>query len=64
VLNIGDEKENQFFVGSILKIAHGLDIKLVAEMVESENDLNALSGLNVDAAQGYFIGKPNENIGG
>lgn len=62
VVNIGDEKENQFFVGAISKIAHGLEMKVIAEMVESESDFNTLAGLNIDAAQGYYLGKPGESL--
>lgn len=38
------------------------DIKLIAEGIETENELSALINLGVDYGQGYFIQRPAENI--
>lgn len=37
------------------------DIKLIAEGIETENELNALIGIGIDYGQGYYIQKPSEN---
>lgn len=55
---IEDSKENQFFVRSLINIAHTLDIKVVAESVETQAELDMVSKLNVDGVQGYFVGHP------
>ena len=39
-------------------MAHSMSIKVVAEGVETDQQLNFLSGLGCDAAQGFFIAKP------
>lgn len=46
------------FVESITKVAKAMNIKTVAEFVETENIENLLTELNVDYGQGYFIDKP------
>ncbi len=60
ILDLDKNKDNQFFVQAISEIGHGLDITMVAKSVESEKALKALSGLHVDGAQGYYIGRPEE----
>lgn len=38
------------------------DIKLIAEGIETENELNTLIDIGIDYGQGYFIQRPSENI--
>jgi EAL domain-containing protein (putative c-di-GMP-specific phosphodiesterase class I) len=38
--------------------AHSVDIRVFAEAVESEEELDAIRSLNVDGVQGYLVGKP------
>lgn len=59
--NIQTEKDNQLFVHSLVNIAHGLDIKVIAEKIETEQEAETLQAMNVDYIQGYLVGKP-ENI--
>ena len=49
---------SQFFIGALCSAAHSLDILVVAEGVETEPQGTALSGLNIDALQGYLISRP------
>ncbi|MBF7074879.1 EAL domain-containing protein [Glaciecola sp. MH2013] len=58
VRNIHDEQDNQFFVESLISIAHGLNIKVIAEMVESALESEWLANAGVDFQQGYFIDAP------
>jgi diguanylate cyclase (GGDEF)-like protein len=60
VRNIHNEPDNQLFVQSLVNIAHGLNIQVIAEMVESEAEAKCLSDLFVDHLQGYYIGMPVE----
>jgi len=39
-------------------VARGMGIKTVAEFVENRESFEFLRELNVDYAQGYYIGKP------
>ncbi len=57
--NIHVEIDNQLFVQSLVNIAHGLKIKVIAEMIESEDEANCLRNLYVDNFQGYFVGGPS-----
>lgn len=36
-----------------------MDVRIVAEGVESLEELQCLVDLNIDFAQGYFLGRPN-----
>lgn len=45
-------------VRKTLELAHDLDMHVVAEGVETAEQLSALSGYGCDLAQGYFLGRP------
>ena len=51
--------ESRIFVESIIRIAHSLGKKIVAEHVESERDLIYLQGLGVDMVQGHYFSRAN-----
>lgn len=55
---LDQNKDHQFFIQALADIAHGLDIQVIAESVESEAVWNILLSLNMDGAQGYYIGMP------
>lgn len=54
--------DQQFVVQSVADVAHGLDIEVVAESVETESEWRMLEQLHVDAGQGYFVGTPGAEI--
>ena len=56
--DIHEDKDNQLFVSSLVSIANGLHIKVIAELVESELESNTLSKLQVVYQQGYHFAKP------
>lgn len=56
--NIDSEPDNQLFVQSLVNIAHGLNIKVIAEVVETELEAKCLQGLFVDFVQGFYIASP------
>lgn len=58
VMHIGSEKSHQVIVKNIIGLAHGMHIGVVAEGVETQEDLDLLRNLGCDIAQGYFISKP------
>jgi diguanylate cyclase (GGDEF)-like protein len=47
-------------VESIIKLAHSLQLKVIAEGVETEEQLNILNKQNCDEVQGYYFSKPVE----
>lgn len=58
IRQIEQSEENQFFVKSLVSIAHSLDIAVMAESVETEAEYLMLQQLKVDGVQGYYVGKP------
>ncbi|WP_340677726.1 EAL domain-containing protein [Paraglaciecola sp.] len=58
IKNIDSEEDNQLFVHSLVNIAHGLGIKIIAERVETEQEAQTLKDMHVDFVQGYFVGNP------
>jgi EAL domain-containing protein (putative c-di-GMP-specific phosphodiesterase class I) len=45
-------------VRALVNLAHGLDVQVVAEGVETDDVLDALVELGCDSAQGYLIARP------
>ncbi len=45
-------------IQAILTLAHALDLKVVAEGIESAEEQHFLHGLGCDALQGYYIARP------
>jgi EAL domain-containing protein (putative c-di-GMP-specific phosphodiesterase class I) len=45
-------------VSTIIKLAHALNLKVVAEGVETEQQSRLLRLLNCDQMQGYLFSKP------
>ncbi len=52
------EKFSKAIVTRIVQLALGLDLSLVAEGVENEKQMQALSKIGCDVIQGYLISKP------
>lgn len=52
--------ENQFFVSSVVRITHSLEIKVIALGVEDAGILTLLQQLGVDGYQGYVSGALQE----
>lgn len=45
-------------VRTIVSMAHNLNLKVIAEGIEDDQQLDFLASLGCDAAQGFYIGKP------
>ncbi|MDP4179281.1 MAG: EAL domain-containing protein, partial [Bacillota bacterium] len=58
IVNLGNDSKNLVIIKAIIVMAHSLNIKVVAEGIETEKEFNALSKLECDFIQGYLIGKP------
>lgn len=59
ILSLIDDQDHQFFVQSLSEIAHGLDIQVIGEAVESAEVWQLLKDLNLDGGQGYYLGRPS-----
>ncbi len=58
VAQMNSGSRNDQIVRTILNLARGLSIKVVAEGVESEEQLRVLRDMGCDAAQGFFFARP------
>ncbi len=54
--NLTANKDNAFFVKSLVELAHTFNLKVVAEWVESEEDEKLLVAWGVDYMQGNYVG--------
>ena len=58
VAGLGTDAENTAIVASIISLAHAMDLDVVAEGVETSEQLARLRSLGCDFAQGYFFARP------
>jgi diguanylate cyclase (GGDEF)-like protein len=52
------DRRSVAIVRSTIELAHALDLKVVAEGVEHQHDLDALAAFDCDFAQGYHFSRP------
>ncbi|TJY39590.1 DUF4084 domain-containing protein [Cohnella pontilimi] len=55
---IGNEKRDMAILSTIIALAHSLNLKVVAEGVETELQFKALKERGCNIIQGYYISKP------
>jgi EAL domain-containing protein (putative c-di-GMP-specific phosphodiesterase class I) len=58
VTNITSSKEDAALVNAIIVMAHGLNLRVVAEGVETKGQLDHLSKQGCDELQGYYFSRP------
>ena len=58
IWSIGSENDKSPIIKTVIKLAHDLNIKVVAEGVETLEQLEFLKKANCDYAQGYYFSKP------
>jgi len=58
IRGIDENRDNQQFVDSIVRMAHSHDITVIAEFVETEKELDMLKRLRVDGVRGYALSRP------
>jgi diguanylate cyclase (GGDEF)-like protein/PAS domain S-box-containing protein len=58
IASIGKEGNNLEIVQTIISLARGLGMKVIAEGVENLNQFEQLKELNCEEAQGYFFSEP------
>lgn len=56
--SVKDSERSHYIIKNIVKMAHGLNIKVVCEGVETEEQVDFLRSVYCDVAQGYFYAKP------
>jgi diguanylate cyclase (GGDEF)-like protein len=58
VANLGEESPGAAIVAAVVNMAHGLQVEVVAEGVETSTQATALRALGCQYAQGYLYGRP------
>ena len=58
VMNLGRNPQSASIVRAVVGLGHGLGMSIVAEGVETQEQLSFLAEEGCDAVQGYFLGKP------
>lgn len=58
VSSMGSEEGNSEFIGTIVTLAHYLSMDVIAEGVETLEQLQKLRALNCEYGQGYFFSRP------
>jgi EAL domain-containing protein (putative c-di-GMP-specific phosphodiesterase class I) len=56
--NVGDRRDYAAVVHAIISLAHNLNISLVAEGVETADQVAMLQALGCDLAQGFYFAQP------
>lgn len=62
IINIDKDEKDMAFVKSIVSLAKELGVKTVAEYVENKETIEHLKNMDVDFAQGYYIGRPSSSF--
>jgi EAL domain-containing protein (putative c-di-GMP-specific phosphodiesterase class I) len=58
VMNLGRNPQSAAIVRAVIGLGHGLHVPIVAEGVETQEQLNFLANEGCDVVQGHFIGRP------
>jgi diguanylate cyclase (GGDEF)-like protein len=58
VMNVGENGENSQILQTIISLAKNLRMRVIAEGIETENQLVLLRNLGCEYGQGYLISKP------
>jgi EAL domain-containing protein (putative c-di-GMP-specific phosphodiesterase class I) len=58
IANLDCDPRAENFLRAVIELAHTLDLKVVAEGVETEPQCALLAALGCDLAQGYFFSRP------
>lgn len=59
VVNIVETRPAQRIIDAVVRLGHDLDLEIVAEGVETLEQLQTLRDLNCDAVQGFLTGRPS-----
>jgi diguanylate cyclase (GGDEF)-like protein/PAS domain S-box-containing protein len=58
ISGIDGDPPRQRLVGALIDYAHELDVRVVAEGIETETELAIIAGLGADLGQGWYLGRP------
>jgi diguanylate cyclase (GGDEF)-like protein/PAS domain S-box-containing protein len=58
VVNLGRNPQSAAIIRAVIGLGHAMEMSIVAEGVETEEQLSFLAGQGCDVVQGYLIGRP------
>ncbi len=58
IKNLAGDAVNQAMVAAMIELSRSLNFRVVAEQVEDQGDLDAVTEMGIDFVQGYAIGRP------
>ncbi|MBV8031583.1 MAG: EAL domain-containing protein [Betaproteobacteria bacterium] len=58
VVQMKQSPQARAVIESVISMAHALDLRVIAEGVETKDELDELRAMGCDEAQGYFIARP------
>jgi len=59
VMNLGRNPQSAAIVRAVIDLGHGLEMSIVAEGVETQEQLGFLADEGCDAVQGFLLGRPH-----
>lgn len=60
VKDIGIDRSDEKIIKAIIQLAHSLDLKVIAEGIETVEQLRYLQALGCDYGQGFYLSHPVE----
>jgi len=61
-MGIGTNRDDDAIVAGLVKLGHAIGVRVVAEGVETVEQLSVLASLDCDAAQGFLFGRAAERL--
>jgi diguanylate cyclase (GGDEF)-like protein/PAS domain S-box-containing protein len=58
IRNLGTDSVNQAMVAAMIELSRSLNFRIVAEQVEDQSSLDAVTGMGIDFVQGFAVGRP------
>jgi EAL domain-containing protein (putative c-di-GMP-specific phosphodiesterase class I) len=58
VAGLGSSGQDPTIISTVVDLAHKLGLQVVAEGVETEEELRAVGAMGCDEAQGFLLGRP------
>lgn len=59
ISGIHQSKQNQSFINQIIALKENQNLKILAEGIETQEECDFISQLDIDYVQGYYFGKPS-----
>jgi diguanylate cyclase (GGDEF)-like protein len=58
IRGLDKEEDNRFFIKALTDTAHSIDIRVIAQTVETPEERDTLMAMKLDGIQGFLTGKP------